>query len=123
MDYAAASLDSVGFLLCTDCACVLAGCFTFCAAFCNKAAFSLAATAVEVSLFDKGNVLCEIVLPAKPAPKELAAAELLRDSFRKIGGVDVPIVSAPSGAAAALHVGGTDEGRKAAAKTWSFVDG
>ena len=86
------------------------------------AAFSLAAIAVEVPLFEKGNALCEIVLTAKPAPKERAAAELLRDSFRKIGGVDVPIVSAPSGAAAALHVGGTDEGRKAAAKLPAGAD-
>ena len=39
------------------------------------AVFSLAAIAVEVPLFEKGNALCEIVLPAKPAPKERAAAE------------------------------------------------
>ena len=75
-----------------------------------------AVVAVEVPVFENNKLLCEIVLPVNPASKERAAAELLRDSFRKIGGVDVQIVDAPSGAVAALHVGATAEGQKATAK-------
>ena len=80
------------------------------------AAAAIIVSAAEVRVFDRSGALCEIVVPASPAPKEKAAAELLRDSFREIGGVEVPIVASPSGGKAAIHVGATAEGEKAAAE-------
>ena len=64
------------------------------------------ALAAEVPVFENGKALCEIVVPEKAKEKELAAAELLRDVFRKMGSVEIPIVRRRSGSAFAVCIGG-----------------
>ena len=83
---------------------------------------ALTATATVTPLFEDGRALCEIVLPAAPDAKERAAAELLRATLREIGGTEIPVVAAASGRVAALHVGATPEGAKAAAKIPAEAD-
>ena len=49
--------------------------------------------------FEEGEARCEIALPARPQPEEQDAALLLQDVFGALGGVAVPVVTNPPGAA------------------------
>ena len=89
---------------------------------CSLAFTPMAVLAAITPVFDDGRAQCEIVLPGNPAPKERAAAELLRDAFRKIGGgVDVPVTDVPKGGPA-IYVGAAAGGVKAAERIPAAAD-
>ncbi|MEW6356035.1 MAG: DUF4838 domain-containing protein [Planctomycetota bacterium] len=60
--------------------------------------------------FANGKPLCRLVLPAKPEPEEREAAELIRNTFRDMGGGEAAIVNDPAGAfdGVEIHVGPTE---------------
>ena len=59
--------------------------------------------------FADGAPHCRLVLPAKPEAEERDAANLIRDTFREMGGGEAPIVNEPAAAfeGVEIHVGTT----------------
>lgn len=60
-------------------------------------------------LFADGQARCRLVLPAEPEQEERQAAELIRDTFRDMGGAEPTIVAEPVAApdSVDIHIGAT----------------